>query len=363
MLAENNHDKLLLWSTIEPADLVQSAYPDLVERFLESKAKKINKKTSSRKLPHGSGKTTKDSKKRNQQAAQTKPITPVLINRFLQRISSGRKPVVPKCVASPKISTSSEPMNLSMFSFSIDDSAWTKMDEDSPDLSAVINNIVERQPNSMEFCGRRLRFEAVNSLEQEKENENSNAEAELNLFSDKVPTYEIFVHESLGKKNDSNESNKLTDTSKNRNLEANTSLNSSKVPKTDPQILNESFDEFDRLVMGTSSQTKILSDHSSTPLSHKPISNRNDLSPFIDPNESFFRMIQLTEDTVNFEKSIDFRNMPDEPPDANRSTKHRLPSVVPKVEASSSNDSMIQDSFNLSGYIPIGKKLRKQLSS
>lgn len=31
-----------LWSTIEPQNLVQKAYPELVEKFLESKTKKGN---------------------------------------------------------------------------------------------------------------------------------------------------------------------------------------------------------------------------------------------------------------------------------------------------------------------------------
>lgn len=380
--AENNNDKQLLWSTIEPADLVQSAYPDLVERFLEAKATKINKaskkKPSTRKAAtvEGDKKTNtahpKSTSKSRKQAVQSKPVTPVLINRFLQRISSRRKPAVTKYVASPKISTSSDPMDLSMFSFSADDSSWTKMDEDSANLSAVINGMVEQPPSQMEFCGRRLRFDAVDSHENQKENENSLTNPASTNRDTENRSFVKVVKDSLCEL--------ISSTSRNKRA-ADSSIKNPAAQLRQSSVQNESFDEFDLLVMGTAgSHTKIIQDNSSTPIVRKRISSSCNLSPVIanptsiaspmhsdspdcnNLNVSHFFVLNLTSDTDQFERSIDYRNMPDEFPDENRPVKHILQRIAPQ-SAPSTPIGSIQDSFNLNGYIPIGKKLRKQLSS
>lgn len=360
LIAENKNDNFLLWSTIEPADLVQSAYPDLVERFLEGKATKLKKKPTSRKQPVDGAKNSRSSQpKTRKQNSQPKPITPVLINRFLHRINSRRKPIPPKCVASPKIATSSEPMDLSMFAFSLDDSTWSKIDEDSPDLSAVINGIVEQQPPVMEFCGRRLRFEIIDSMDLENEKENCAIE------TGNLDNHEI----RLNANNVIYSNQKLVNTVSN-NL----------IMPLEQLVHNESLDQFDRLVMGTGFQTSNMIDHSSTPVSQKLYSNPCTLSPVIsnqpnsvipsttprspendDPNVSHFYELNMSADTDQFEKSIDYRNMPDEIPAVDRPViKQIRQSVVSQVMPK--NDTH-EDSFNLNGYVPIGKKLRKQLSS
>lgn len=211
-LAEHKiHDTQTPWSTIEPVDLVERAYPELIEQFLaqiQAKKKPVSRRIASvanmdvaqaslpprkrrARLPKPAAiqaapaldaipapsSSTNPARANSQTAART----PVLIDRFLQRMQaryvkkSQRKAAfaigaVPKSPArpavelrrrsflSPRIQTSAQPMNLSQFSFVADDSMkWTE----EADLSNLIREMMHEPPTTMSFCGRRLRFEAV----------------------------------------------------------------------------------------------------------------------------------------------------------------------------------------------------------
>lgn len=221
---------------------MQTAYPNLVERFLAVKATKPKKKASSRKTQDDAVRivkttTTSAVPKPRKRKQDPKPVTPILINRFLQRISSRRKPAAPaKYVASPKIATSAAPMDLSMFSFSLDDSSWSKVDDDDADLSSVINGMVAQRPDVMEFGGRRLRFEAVSPLGGNVRK----CKGTLNMCT-----------QSNNQKKSENRS--YTNVLKKSFSESSVSNVQNNLPnRLIPATPNESLDEFDRLVMGPS---------------------------------------------------------------------------------------------------------------
>lgn len=166
-----------LWSTIEPVDLVEKAYPELVERFIESKSKRATKKSKA--TQEGAEKPKKVAKKRtakkdvsisnvddddetkscdrpksNRQPKKLKKNDKLpTLDRFLQ------KKLVHPAYESPKIKTSSKPLNLSAFSSDLNDS-FASMSI-SHDLSQIIDDMISRPPKVTEFNGRKLRYNDV----------------------------------------------------------------------------------------------------------------------------------------------------------------------------------------------------------
>lgn len=182
----------ILWSTIEPMDLVEKAYPDLVRQFEESKAKGKSKKTAKTQT---TVKTTKSRKAKdtdldaedenidsanviknvNTKTAQTKKSGRSLATRNKKKPNENvrpidvffRKEIVKSNVyASPKIKTSAKPMNLSAFSVEINES-FTLIDNDDMNLSAIINEMVSRPPDVTEYQGKKLRFDEITSKHSE----------------------------------------------------------------------------------------------------------------------------------------------------------------------------------------------------
>lgn len=144
----------MLWSTIEPIDLVEKAYPTLVAEYLQitAKPKRPTKK------PPKSVLTDVDCNKPTKKTRKKKPSSVdnnnPLIERFLRRNSGTSKRA--SHMASPKIKTSSTPPQL------LDDSSDWMDDADAVDcldLSNVIAGIVSRTPESLQLCGRKLRFD------------------------------------------------------------------------------------------------------------------------------------------------------------------------------------------------------------
>lgn len=144
----------MLWSTIEPIDLVEKAYPTLVAEFLQIRAKP---KRPTKKPPKSvltdveCNKPTKKTRKKKPSSVDNKNP---LIERFLRRNSGTSKRA--SHMASPKIKTSSTPPQL------LDDSSDWMDDADAVDcldLSNVIAGIVSRTPESLQLCGRKLRFD------------------------------------------------------------------------------------------------------------------------------------------------------------------------------------------------------------
>lgn len=357
---ENNNDTKLLWSTIEPVDLVQQAYPLVVEQFFAATAAKKPKKPTCRKAIANDPADSAPSAPKIRKKAQ--PKTPILIDRFLQRIQNRRpksaSPIKPP-IASPKIETSSQPMDLSMLF--LDESDWTQTDDTAQlDLSGIIQGMVAKQPEVMEFRGRRLRYDHCDLGGQE---DKENVVQSHNVISGESAAY-----------------NSYADVAKEKNMPA-----------------DESLDEIDQLIMGSKERplSGCSSTYSSTPILLRntvenycpsnrtsPIKvnqqlcptpevppemdlNYSDSSEGADAHVSNFFSLDLEPETDEFENSIDFHRMPDEFPEDEEqprfirvaSTQNPVAELSPKVVV------LQEDSFNLNGYVPVGNNMRKRLGS
>lgn len=174
----------LLWSTIEPIDLVEKAYPELVERYVASKEKpkrrkNVDAENDDATKPKPSSKTRKPKTKAAQENielneneehaneviprkrvkkttkttkkdAQSVKLT--TLDRFLIQQNTNSVPY-----QSPKIKTTSKPMNLSAFSLDFNDSC----DDRSIDLSQIINNMVSKTPEITQFHGKKLKYDEI----------------------------------------------------------------------------------------------------------------------------------------------------------------------------------------------------------
>lgn len=326
----------MLWSTIEPIDLVEKAYPDLIRQFEESKAKGKTKKS---KKIETSTETTKAKKtKSNQVVLSTMDDNKIDDNAIeangnVMMMKKGRtkqtgkqstrtgarnakkkiqihiqpidrffqKEIVKSSYASPKIKTTAKPMNLSTFSMCLDDSYGFMEDDDDMNLSEIIDEMVSRPPNLTEYRGKKLQYDEIVTLPR-------------NECNDDVVT-------------DQNESSPVATADK-------------------IKLTNQSIDEFDLIVMrkarksliarkaavlpANPSDNRIIGD-CSTPVISKRLCTRlsssfklgTDMdSPLFDTGDtknqrkstistSFFA-INPNDEVDLFEKSIDFRNMCDD---------------------------------------------------
>lgn len=196
---ENNKDatELLqsMWSTIEPIDLVEKAYPELVETFLQTKAKKP-KET---KRAQGKTKTTseepRNGKKRTKKAVDSSLNDMSALQQVLDELEAKvdgtnrsdkkavprkkKKSKSPKNVQtiekffvsktvkssackgnryeSPKIKTCPAPLSLSHFG----EHDWedSRLTDNIENLSEIIDDLVSQASNVNEFCGKKLRFD------------------------------------------------------------------------------------------------------------------------------------------------------------------------------------------------------------
>lgn len=347
----------MLWSTIEPIDLVEKAYPDLIRQFEESKAKAKGKTKKGKKTAEGAatveaattsvdtiktkktkshrvlsnvdintindnaiessenavttkkGRRTKQPGKQSTRtvgAANAKKKAPnncQPIDRFF------RKENATSLYASPKIKTTAKPMNLSTFSMCLGDS-FDLMHDDDMNLSEIISEMVARPPNLTEYRGKKLQYdELVTSVRNE-----------------------CAIDHMV---NDENESSAVVATAAAAAVD----------DKTKPN--DQSFDEFDLIVMRKARKSLIARKASVS--SENPSGNRcaNDCSTPIIPKRLCTRLstsfkldtdsdsqsLDTDGDTENqrkstistsffaihpddevdlFEKSIDFRNMCDD---------------------------------------------------
>lgn len=295
-----------LWSTIEPTDLVEKAYPSLVETFLNSRAKKT--KASKKKPAATLGTAARKPTKRSKNAANTSlqdmsdlqeainelnapdsgkkqvppkkkrnPTKTVLANSNLQTLDKFFAPNNPKNgtlatelqEAAHKISptlpnelsnviTFSMPMNLSKFDLDSDDSfSDDSTDENKENISQVIKEMVSRAPKTAEFGGKQLRFDEVDikKLYAEIEGENPGATGSL------VPRNSEDCHISFTDyRNNAHDlddcflDNMQNGSPNKQQVNSQTSLNvqskhARELPKYSIAAAESSFDEFDFLVM------------------------------------------------------------------------------------------------------------------
>lgn len=198
---EKSHTEALhiLWSTIEPIDLVEKAYPDLMRQFEESKAKGKTKKSKKTETAAAATSTeTMNAKKtKSHQVLSTvdinkidddacEPVGNVAVKKVRTKKPTGKqstrtgatnakkkipnhiqpidrffqKEIVKPSYASPKIKTTTKPMNLSTFSMCLDDS-FGLMEDGDMNLSEIINEMVSRPPNLTEYRGKKLQYDEI----------------------------------------------------------------------------------------------------------------------------------------------------------------------------------------------------------
>lgn len=306
-----------LWSTIEPIDLVEKAYPELVEKYLQSKIKPKKTKAIVRKpakrtnkianhslhdmsslqqaldeidvpkvkpKPKAAKKTTKKSPK-----AKKAKVTLQTLEKFLQPMSKvkTKQSSPPGFDPGATTSTLSKPptktIDLSNFSIDLDD-----MENEDCDLSQIIGDIVSKPPTITEICGKKLRFD------------------EVRIQRKPSP---IQLEEEV---------------------EVDTSLGTIKENIAAKEAVEESFDEFDLIVMGKAPKDlpkKYLSVNkeqmkSSTPVLIDRFMKKHSIQSHTNSSikesaesavitTSFFS-VAADDDVDLFEQSIDFKNMEDE---------------------------------------------------
>lgn len=180
-----NDDEALqsLWSTIEPIDLVEKAFPDLVEKFLQSKIKPKKAKANVRKptkrtkkiannslhdmsslqqaiddidvaIVESKAKGTKKTARKSPKVKKAK-ITIQTLDKFFQRNAQvNTKPSTPK-TADPENDTEwvanvpTKAIDLSNFSVDFDD-----MENEDCNLSEIIGDIVSKPPTVTKIGGK-----------------------------------------------------------------------------------------------------------------------------------------------------------------------------------------------------------------
>lgn len=298
-MEQNSNNLQLLWSTVEPEDLVQKAYPNIVDEFLISKIKpKKAKKVATATTTTTDAKPKKPPKPKRVKNIENQPPPTtdnnMLIDRFFKKTKTAGKQSIPPPVnnhqQSPKIQTTTSPINLSNFSIDFDDGD----DFDEHDISNAIKSIASRPPEATEIHGYKLRFDEF--VDKQISTTSANAsldEIDLMIMKDQPFLQEVSCNASTPI------TKKLKPQNKNRR-------NSHK---------------------RQSLKSKLLCENLQKQMNNVCCS-------------SFFDAITKANSDV-FEKSIDFYNMPDE------------------FDAICTNDN---DTFDLANYVPVGAKLRKKLN-
>lgn len=328
-----NDDEALqsLWSTIEPIDLVEKAYPDLVEKYLQSKIKPKKAKANVRKpakrtkkiadnslhdmsslqqaideidvaIAEPKAKGKKKTAKKSPKIKKAK-ITIQTLDKFFQRNHKVNTKQSAPTTAETENATQcvsnvpTKAIDLSNFSIDFED-----MENEDCDLSQIIGDIVSKPPTVTEIGGKKLRFDEVKTTwERVPSPSPSHTDAEFVVDNNR--------DESMG------------------NVDA----------KEENRENEESFDEFDLIVMGKGVRgisLKPLSESNAQARSSTPVlvdrflqkhsiqgrlkspANRDTklLAPIADTKDaittSFFSV--AADDAVDlFEQSIDYKNMED----------------------------------------------------
>lgn len=177
-----------LWTTIEPIDLVEKVYPELVDRFIESKQKPKRSKKALDAAENGKEKRTRKKAKPKENIASDddeakhsdnknkKKISRARDNKKIMKKNSAehenekyttidkffnRQNVKSRVYESPKIKTASKPMNLSAFSIDFDNSMAN--DSNSMDLSKIIDEMVSKSPTITEYQGKKLKYDELSA--------------------------------------------------------------------------------------------------------------------------------------------------------------------------------------------------------
>lgn len=346
-----------MWSTIEPVDLVQKAYPVLVSNYLD-KTKKPTKATKTKKtvkpptLIHNDdnegnvhSEKLKKPKKRLQKkdAGKTKEIGEYFkkVKNLPGILSTERKQETESPTIqtwSPKIQTCSTPLSLTQFSFDFNNS-----NDDVQDLSDIIQGIVSNSPTITNLCGKKLHYEPVNDQLQQK----TDLTIDRDENEESVDEFDFMV---AGKPLSIRTKSPTTSPEKTTNRPLDKRPSSDDLSHSSTPILITKF--FKRNCIAR----KSLRNKPSTIISPQNIS----LEPITSTNQnegnvSFF-FGDITEENDAFEKLTDFRNMKDVDEDDVVCLSDRLQEV---------NDSppiQLSDTFDLEDYVPVSANLKKRIA-
>lgn len=383
-LSEQNSTLETLWSTVEPVDLVEKAYPNLVGRYLDSlsaKTKKTTKVTKPGKKPPTKATQKKSNKlqeliisddneenvdpdklKKPKKRLQNKDDGKTKsIDKYFKKVKNVPSSIVtPKTqhksqplernqeTQSPKIETCSTPLSLTQLWFDFDDSK-----DEIHDLSDIIQGIVSNAPAITNICGKKLHYDIV------KNNPKPIRTMDRVGKDDTTDEFDIIV---AGIKPLSCENNTPTTSRKKTKKRPVTKKASSKTvddqsPTTTP-ILIKKF--FKRNCIDHKSSVMTSSTPTTSPkTSPQNVSFKSISSPIEnEANVSYF-FGDITDENDAFEKLIDFRNMEDEFCTNNKDEQH-------DEELQEINDSPpieLSETFDLDNYVPVGANLRKRIAS
>lgn len=296
----------LLWSTIEPIDLFEKAYPDLIRQFNESKVKgktkkskkatataetvKVRKPKGHQILPHidANANVAADNRmvktKRSKECAGTVNGEKKTHDRLQSIDQFFRKECTKSIYSSPKIQTTTKPMNLSAFAMDLEDS-FGLMAIDDMNLSEIINEMVLRPPNLTEYRGKKLQYDQL----EQHETDCGAVTAEMKSNDESIDEFDLIV---MRKARKSMLARKATA------LMVNSSVNRFISDSSTPVISKRT-----RLSDSFKSRNDIEPNLSS--LSNNDLKNQ----PNSTISTSFFAINPNDDDVDLFEKSIDFRNI------------------------------------------------------
>lgn len=377
-----------LWSTVEPVDLVQKAYPNLVNNYLDAisaKTKKPTKVTKAKNKDSQNPPPTKTTKKKSGKSQEIiisneENVDPEKlkkpkkrsqnnddgkmkqIDKYFKKVKSlpsivtpppKQKILPPKNkheTQSPQIETCSTPLSLTQLSFDFDNST-----DDIHDLSDVIHGIVSNSPTIKDIGGKKLHYECLTKHLDPIKVIDRDAKDET------ADEFDIIVAGMKPIRTESNTPTTSRKTTKKRSADKRLPAKSidDRSPSTTP-ILIKKF--FKRNCIDHKSSVMI----SSTPTSSPKISPQNvSFESIASPKENVANVSyffgDITEENDAFEKLIDFRNMEDvvdvntEDDIACRGDELQDTNDSPPIE--------LNETFDLDNYVPVGANLRKRLAT
>lgn len=390
---EQNSSLEQLWSTVEPVDLVQKAYPEVVSNYLDTISAKTKKPSKAAKTGLKTTRTTRkkqlvliNSDDNEGNIDNEKLIKPKKIVRKKDDIKSKNigeyfkkvkrlprilSPEKKEELQSPKIKTCSTPLSLTELSFDFNNS-----NDDVQDLSDIIHGIVSNSPTINDLCGRKLYYESVNNqpspnpctVEQDEKDESAD-EFDM-IVAGKKPAPIRTYTPTTSRRQTKNSSAVKRHSSENVDDPSHSStpilikkffkrnridLKVSNIPSTPNSPLNLSFESIESPKMNE--PLEILS----TPTSNKNLSfesirstKQNNVSHF------FCDLTDLTEENDEFEKLLDFRNMKD---DVSTDDEDNVPCRDILQDVIDSPPIQLSETFDLDDYVPVSANLKKRIAS
>lgn len=364
-----------LWSTVEPCDLVQKAYPDLVSSYLDavgaktkkssksSKSKKANPIISDNDKENDCSEKAKNTKKKAKARSDGKTRQ---IDEYFKKVKGLPTVTTPKSqhvqtkppTQSPKIQTCSTPLALTQLSFDFDNTT-----DEVLDLSDIIRGIISHSPTVTNICGKKLHYDRANEPTElqtpsikavevdAKDTRNETAdEFDLIVAGIKSLPSKVATPPNPSRKEAKKRPVDKTTAAKNvKNIDS---------PTTTPIIIKKFFRRHG--IHPKTSSTPTISPESQPQSPNESFESIPSPTKVDNVNVSYF-FGDITEENDVFEKLTDFRNMEDEDcaDDAGD-----VPSGDDELhDIEESPEIVLSDTFDLDDYVPVGANLRKRIAS